>query len=63
MIQNIFEKLIKHSFLTKETQITIAKCFSSMKDVGTTIPPKEVITTVKGCFLIKVFKMWIFESL
>ena len=62
MIQNIFEKLIKHSFLTKETQITIAKCFSSMKDVGTTIP-KEVITTVQGCFLIKVFKMWIFESL
>ena len=62
MIQNIFEKLIKHSFLTKETQITIAKCFWWIKDVGTTIP-KEVITTVKGCFLIKVFKMWIFESL
>ena len=52
MIQNIFEKHINHSFLTKETIITIVKCFWWMKNVGTTLP-KEIIKTVNGYFFDK----------
>ena len=52
MIQNIFEKHINHSSLTKETIITIVKCFWWMKNVGTTLP-KEIIKTVNGYFFDK----------